>query len=89
MPKKWLDPADPMELCAVGLSQGSAKEALEALIDEYVRLGYREAELRRLFADPFYRMPYAIAREVGAAEVARVIRETLARWKVSGQERKV
>ncbi len=86
MPKNSLDAADPMELCGVGLSEGSVREALEALIDEYVRLGYREAQLRRLFADLFYRMPYAIVREVGDAEVARVIRETLARWKVSGQE---
>jgi len=86
MPKDSLDPADPMELCAVGLSGGSIREALEALVDEYVRLGYREEELRRLFADPFYRMPYAIAREAGDAEVARVIGEALARWKAAGRE---
>jgi hypothetical protein len=75
--RAW-EPEDPMLLQAQPVN-GDPDVMLECLIEEFARLGYDEAEIKRLFDQPFFQATYGLKGHYGEKELARRIQCTLAR----------
>jgi hypothetical protein len=80
VPKNSIDPDDPMQLHGVALRNGDPMRMLDDILDEFVRIGYRERHLHMLFRDPHYQMTFALGQVVGAETVRLVVRRVLSRW---------
>ncbi len=82
MAEKHFDEDDPMELVGMVLpaTPGQLEAMAEALVEEYVRLGWEEARLMGLFTQPFFMATYRIYRIKGEAYVRDLIRRVLERW---------
>ncbi len=80
MAEKDFEPDDPMELVGVALGGGSIEEMAECLVEEYVRDGWDEESLLRLFHDPFYRATYRICQEKGDEYILALIRRAREKW---------
>ncbi|OGS04286.1 MAG: hypothetical protein A3G41_04130 [Elusimicrobia bacterium RIFCSPLOWO2_12_FULL_59_9] len=83
--EKEFDPEDPLELVGVGLPEGNLEEMAQCLVEEYVRDGWDDESLLKLFQDPFYRMAHQIYKEAGEARILKLVQ--LARKKWGGFER--
>lgn len=79
MAEKEFDPDDPMELVGVELP-GNFDEMAECLVEEYVRDGWDDENLLRIFQDPFYRLPYRIYREKDEEYVRSLIATQRQKW---------
>ena len=66
---------DPMEI--IGMDMGASEETMiemaRVFIDEYMRMGYPDAAVMRIFRDPFYRAPHSVLHGKGEAFVAEMI----------------
>jgi hypothetical protein len=80
MADKDFDPDDPMELVGVELGDGSSEQMAECLVEEYVRDGWDDENLLRLFHDPFYRTTYRICQEKGDEYILALISRTRQKW---------
>ncbi len=80
MADKDFDPDDPMELVGVELGDGSIEEMAECLVEEYVRDGWDDENLLRLFHDPFYRATYRICQEKGDEYILALIISARQKW---------
>lgn len=87
MPQKAFAKEDPMELVGMVMpgEPGTLEKMAEALIDEYVRLGWDERRLMTLFTNPMFMATHRIYRQKGEAYVRDLIQETCARWVISPQ----
>ncbi len=77
---KDFEPDDPMELVGVALGGGSIEEMAECLVEEYVRDGWDDENLLRLFHDPFYRATYRICQEKGDDYILALIGGARLKW---------
>ena len=79
---------DPMELVGTLLpaEAGQLEAMAEALVEEYVRLGWRERRLITLFVNPTFLATHNIFRQKGEAYVLELIRRTLAKWTPPSKE---
>lgn len=78
MPKNEAHSDDPMELKGVGFSGQSERDLREmttAIIDEYMRIGWKAESILLLFRNPHFRMTHAIYREKGEEFVRELIEE--------------
>ncbi|MDR7522888.1 MAG: hypothetical protein QN168_10525 [Armatimonadota bacterium] len=84
MTEKAFEPDDPMALVGVIVDAGdpAADEMARCLVEEYLRVGWDEEGLLRLFRTPFYRALYAIYRDRGEEAVRGLIAEVAATWGV-------
>ncbi len=73
MVKKEFEANDPMELVGVALPEGDLEQMAECLVEEYIRAGWDDESLLRLFRDPFYLATYRIYKEKGEEYVRRLI----------------
>jgi hypothetical protein len=80
MPKDEWDPEDPMELVGVSMPSSGTEEMVDALVEEYVRMGFGREALLQLFKDPFYRMTHSLYRQHGEEYVDTIIDRVLGRW---------
>ncbi len=84
MPRDEFAHEDPMEL--VGMVVPGDLQTLdamaEALVEEYVRMGWDEVRLMPLFENPRFLATHRIYREKGEAYVRDLIREVYSRWNV-------
>ncbi len=80
MADKGFDPDDPMELVGVELGEGSIEEMAECLVEEYVRDGWDDENLLRLFHDLFYRATYRICQEKGDEYILALISGVRQKW---------
>ncbi len=80
MADKDCEPDDPMELVGVALGEGSIEEMAECLVEEYIRDGWDDENLLRLFRDPFYRATYRIYQEKGDEYIRALIGKTRQKW---------
>ncbi|MBI4055362.1 MAG: hypothetical protein HY402_04425 [Elusimicrobia bacterium] len=78
--QKPFEEDDPMELVGVALPEGQADEMLKCLIEEYIREGFDDEGLLRLFRDPFYRASHRIYQEKGEAYVLDLIERLRQKW---------
>jgi hypothetical protein len=85
MPYGDPDPEDPMALTGVVLpaaDEHSLREMASCFIEEFLRDGWSQAQLRAMFRNPSYRGPYLVWREKGEAFVEAVLQDVLQRWPV-------
>lgn len=80
MPKDEVDADDPMELCGAPMCAEDERGMVEAVIDEYVRMGFSPAEVLTLFTSPHYAMTHRIWTQHGEAYVRACIDDVLTRW---------
>jgi DNA-binding LacI/PurR family transcriptional regulator len=82
MMKKPFEDDDPMELTGVALPGGDMEEAAEALVEEFVRMGFDDAHLLHLFKSPFYTGTHQIYQQKGEEYVRALIKKIRLRWRV-------
>lgn len=83
MPKDEAALTDPMELTGlVGpeLTEADIAEMTDALVDEFVRLGFDDDQLLALFKNPNYAMTHWIWQTRGETYARDVIARVRARW---------
>jgi hypothetical protein len=83
MPKGEFDPEDPfglVGLVAPAVSDADLRSMTEAIVDEYVRMGWTEADIMALFLSPAYRMTYELCRKAGEPAVRAIVRRETRRW---------
>lgn len=74
MPKDELDPDDPMEAMAVAFPGDTTEPMAEAFVEEYMLMGFGDAEILALFQDRFYMATHAVLRAKGEEWVRALIR---------------
>ena len=78
----WQEPEaeDPQVLVGVGLPGGeeSVREMTAAFADEFAQLGLPRERILELFASPCYAGAHQAWLALGAAEVTRMVEESLA-----------
>jgi hypothetical protein len=82
MPYDEFEEDDPMELVGVALpgDEATTESMAETFVEEYVRMGWDDAHLMRMFTHPFYVATHAVYRLKGEAYVRDLIAQTRARW---------
>lgn len=85
MPKDEFVAEDPMELVGMVMPGGPGMlEAMaEALVEEYVLLGWDAPRLMTLFVNPLFVATHRIYRQKGEAYVRELIDATCARWRIT------
>ncbi|HET7089862.1 MAG TPA: hypothetical protein VFL17_14590 [Anaerolineae bacterium] len=86
MPKDEFEHDDPMELVGMILpgDEATTEAMAETFVEEYVRMGWDDARLMKLFTHPFYVATHAVYRLKGEAYVRELIRKTCAKWQRIG-----
>ena len=72
------EPDDPFELRGVVLPAGdenSIREMALCFVEEFLRSGWSDEEILRMFRNPVYRGPHLVWREKGSAYVDAVLQE--------------
>ncbi len=82
MMKKPFEDDDPMELIGVALPEGDMEAAAEALVEEFVRMGFDDEQLLHLFKNPFYTGTPQIYQQTGEEYVRALIEKIRLRWRV-------
>jgi hypothetical protein len=84
MPKDELEQDDPFALAAMSLpgEQDAASVDLmgRCFIEEFVRLGWEDAQILLLFRDPFYRGPHAVYQAKGAGFIHQLMAQVRQEW---------
>ena len=84
MPAKEPEPDDPLELTGVmqaAPDETSLKEMAVCFVEEFLRDGWSDEQLRAMFRNPHYRGPYLVWRTMGDAYVDAVIQEVRQIWR--------
>lgn len=83
MPKDEIDPEDPLELRGVALltDEDTHGPMAECFIEEFMRLGYNEAQILSLFRNPHYTGPHLVFQSRGDAYVRAKLTEVFGWWK--------
>jgi len=86
MPMDEFDPQDPLDLVGMVLpgERGQLERMAECLVEEYVRLGWDEARLMTLFANPLFMATHRIYRQKGPEYVRALIRKISQKWVIRG-----
>jgi hypothetical protein len=82
MPLDDPDPQDPALLVGVTLpgDANTRREMAGVFAEEFARLGYDEAQILRLFRDPFYAGAHQALDELGEEEIRRLVAEAVGVW---------
>ena len=78
MRQKPLEEDDPFELKGVivpAQDETSLREMAACFVEEFLRDGWSDEQLRAMFKNPFYRGPYLVWRQKGDAYIEAVIQE--------------
>ncbi|RMH01884.1 MAG: hypothetical protein D6706_01015 [Chloroflexi bacterium] len=75
---------DPFELVGMVLpgEEGQTEAMAEALVEEFILLGWNEKRLMSLFTNPFYLATHRIYRQKGDAYVRDLIARMVAKWRI-------
>lgn len=79
---KTVDPGDPMELVGVALPQADADYdyMAQCLVEEYVMLGWNDAQLMSVFTQPNFQATHRIYRDKGEQYVRSLIQRVREKW---------
>jgi len=82
MPYGDPDPADPNVLVGVEMpaEAETMREMAYVFAEEFVRLGFDEARLLRLFRNPFYAGLHGVYRALGEPVVSEIVKECVGVW---------
>ena len=87
MPAKEPEPDDPLELTGVMLAvpdETSLKDMAACFVEEFLRDGWSDEQLRAMFRNPHYRGPYLVWRKMGEAFIEEVLKEVRRLWRPTG-----
>lgn len=88
MTAKEFEQNDPFELVGTILPSSDIKyiEAMaETFVEEYVRMGWPDDMILKLFKTPFYRGPYIAYKVMGEDRVRGTITKVMARLRSGGR----
>jgi hypothetical protein len=76
---------DPYELVGMVMpgESGQLEAMAEALVEEFVMLGWNEKRLMTLFVNPFYLATHRIYLQKGETYVRELIQEICMRWQIT------
>ena len=79
---------DPYELVGMVIpgEEGQTEAMAQALLEEFILLGWGKKQLMTLFTSPLYLGTHRIYQEKGEAWVQALIDETCARWGIVAKE---
>lgn len=89
MPKD-IEPDDPLEMVGIelpGQSEAQLRDMALCFAEEFVREGYSEERLMRMFKNPFYQGPYLVWKQKGDDYVRVVIQEAIRMWRPASERR--
>lgn len=88
MPKDEFSTEDPLELVGMVVpgDDGTLEAMAEAIVEEYVRLGWQEARLMSLFTSPMFLATHRIYRLKGERYVRQLIQDTCSKWGIQSKE---
>lgn len=88
MPKDEFDPEDPMEAVAVELpaDEDTLVPMAECFIEEFMRMGYSQAQIAGMFENPFYAGLLMVTRARGREFVRQLIADTFRKWGKGGSD---
>jgi hypothetical protein len=84
MAKKDLEQDDPFEIHGVeipGQTEAELRDMVLCIAEEFVREGWGEDRLLRMFQDPFYQGPYLAWKQKGDEYVLSIIHEAIKMWR--------
>lgn len=84
MSAKMFEDDDPMELVGMVMpgEPGQVEKMAQAIVEEYVLLGWDEKRLLSLFVNPFYLATHRIYQQKGEGYVRALIEKTCAMWRI-------
>jgi hypothetical protein len=87
MPKDEFVAEDPMELVGMVMpgEPGMLEAMADAIIEEYVLLGWDEQRLMTLFINPLFLATHRIYRQKGEDYVRAAIRSACAKYRIPAQ----
>ncbi len=76
---------DPYELVGMVIpgEPGQLEAMAQALIEEYILLGWNQKQLMNLFTNPFFLATHRIYLQKGEPYVRQLILETCIRWQIA------
>ncbi len=84
MAKKEIEPDDPIEMIGVELPNQTEEQLRDMALcfaEEFVREGWREEQLMKLFQNSFYHGPHLVWKQKGDDFCRSVILEALRMWR--------
>jgi hypothetical protein len=83
MSRETFETEDPLELVGMVMpgEPGQLEAMAECLVEEYIRMGWNEEQLMRLFVDPMFMATYRVYRQLGYTFVQDLIQRTCEKWK--------
>lgn len=84
MPSKECEPDDPVEMIGMQLSHQTEAQLHDMALcfaEEFVREGWDEERLLKMFKNPFYQGPYLVWKQKGDDFVRSVIEEAIHMWR--------
>ncbi len=85
--RKAYEPDDPMEMIGVqlpGQSEAELRDMALCFAEEFVREGWSEEKLERMFKNPFYQGPHLVWKQKGDDFIRGVIAEAMSWWRPKG-----
>ena len=84
MPKDDFAQEDPFALVGMVLPGEQDAASLELMgrcfIEEFVRMGWDDAQILPLFRDPFYRGPHAVCQATGEEFIQHLLAQVRREW---------
>lgn len=84
MARKENEPDDPVEMIGIQLPNQTEEQLRDMALcfaEEFVREGWSEERLLKMFKDPFYQGPYMAWKQKGDEYVQSVIDEAIKMWR--------
>ncbi len=85
MPYQEPDATDPMEMVAHSCpaEPGDVERMAELIVDEYVRFGFDQEKLLKMFREPFFAMTHNVWREKGDDWCVALVERVCSEWRRS------
>lgn len=82
MADKLFDPEDPMHFMGVGMACDPKEfdEMVEAVIEEFLLMGWTDRMVLQMFHTPFYQLPYSVLQQKGEAYVLEAMARVRKAW---------
>ena len=90
MQKKEWEKDDPLELVGVQLpnqSEAQLRDMALCFAEEFIREGWSQEKLWKMFRNPFYQGPYLVWKQTGDDFVKSVIDEAVKMWRPHREEK--
>ncbi|MCA9404997.1 MAG: hypothetical protein KC684_00535 [Candidatus Omnitrophica bacterium] len=84
MARKESEADDPIEMIGIQLPNQTEEQLRDMALcfaEEFVREGWSEEKLVKMFKNPFYQGPYMVWKQKGDAYVKSVIKDAVNMWR--------